>query len=167
MRASISSKYKQPYLTMTHTLYRYKFDYMCATRPVHETRAIGRPPERPATTTPRIDHPLAGDHSCRSEHPPGPATARAHPSAAVRGHQCRFAVSAHLWALQRIVATARGWVTRFRTRKLKITKMASDLRRRLDAWPTAATTIAAFWRGSKTRQWIGAWPAAVTKIAAF
>ena len=49
--------------------------------------------------------------------------------AAVRGHQCRFAVSVHVWALQRIVATARGWVTRFRTRKLKITKMASDLRR--------------------------------------
>ena len=87
--------------------------------------------------------------------------------AAVRGHQCRVAVSVHVWALQRIVATTRGWVTRFKTRKLKITKMASDLRRRLDAWPTAATTIAAFWRGSKTRQWIGAWPAAVTKIAAF
>ena len=33
---------------MSHTLYRYKFDYMCATRPVHAT---GRPPERPATTT--------------------------------------------------------------------------------------------------------------------
>ena len=73
--------------------------------------------------------------------------------AAVRGHQCRFAVSVHVWALQRLVATARGWVTRFRTRKLKITKMASDLCRRLDAWPTAATKIAAFWRGTKIRQW--------------
>ena len=40
--------------------------------------------------------------------------------------------------------------------------MASDLR----STPTAATTIAAFWRGSKIRQWIGVWLAAVTKIAA-
>ena len=75
--------------------------------------------------------------SARGSAHPGTAV-RGHPhqeraavriQAAVRGHQCRFAVSVHVWALQRIVATARGWVTRFRTRKLKITKMASDLRR--------------------------------------
>lgn len=109
-----------------------------ATRCQSASGSIGAPPAPTASPSASASCSLANQaRSARGSAHPGTAV-RGHPhqeraavriQAAVRGHQCRFAVSVHVWALQRIVATARGWVTRFRTRKLKITKMASDLRR--------------------------------------
>ena len=70
------------------------------------------------------------------------ARSSAHPSGSARPSVSLCCLRLHVWALQRTVATARGWVTRFRTRKLKIAKMASDLHRR--AWEGAEEATTTF-----------------------
>ena len=66
--------------------------------------------------------------------------------AAVRGHLYRLVLREHVYAHIRIAATARGWIARSATRKLRVAKMVA-------AWPAAVTKIAAFWHGIKARRW--------------